>query len=123
MKALNIYTYKQKNFYLLDELREYDFKFFSGYAQLGPEKIVNEKNIADYEVVKYGESEWLPSTFAYKKSKLLVSVEWASTNIPKLCSQMKGLDTPSKRRYAIRRRKDKVYFKAKDMVTFKLKAM
>ena len=40
---LNIYSYKGKDFYLLDELREYDPKFFYGCAQKGPEKIVEKK--------------------------------------------------------------------------------
>ena len=86
---LNIYTYKGKDFYLLDELREYDTKFFYGCAQKGPEKIVSKKNILDYQVVKYiknnnDEYEWLESSFTYKRSKLLVGVEWANQNIPKL---------------------------------------
>ncbi len=89
---LNIYTYKGKDFYLLDELREYDTKFFYGCAQKGPEKIVSKKNILDYQVVKYiknnnDEYEWLESSFTYKRSKLLVGVEWANQNIPKLCGK------------------------------------
>lgn len=92
---LNIYTYKNKDFYLLDELKEYDPKFFYGCAQKGPEKIVEKKNILDYEVVKYtkktdGDYDWSESTFSYKRSKLLVGLKWAASNIPKLCGKKNG---------------------------------
>lgn len=92
---LNIYTYKDKDFYLLDELKEYDPKFFYGCAQKGPEKIVEKKNILDFEVVKYtkkkdGDYDWSESTFNYKRSKLLVGLRWATQNIPKLCGKISG---------------------------------
>lgn len=138
---LNIYTYKDKDFYLLDELREYDPKFFYGCAQKGPEKIVQKKNILDYKVVKYiknddGEYEWIESTFAYKRSKLLVGVRWATQNIPKLCGKKDGYkyeDAPpllklseeecfkDKNGHILKvevrgeRNEDKVFFKAKDI--------
>lgn len=138
---LNIYSYKGKDFYLLDELREYDSKFFYGCAQKGPEKIVEKKNISDFEVVKYiknedGEYEWSESTFSYKRSKLLVGIEWAGQNIPKLCGKKDGYkyeDAPPlleltdeecfkdkndhKLEVEVRgeRSEDKVFFKAKDI--------
>ncbi|ADO00510.1 hypothetical protein WIV_gp166 [Wiseana iridescent virus] len=92
---LNTYTYKGKDFYLLDELKEYDPKFFYGCAQKGPEKIVEKKNILDFEVVKYtkkedGDYDWSESTFNYKRSKLLVGLRWAVENIPKLCGKKDG---------------------------------
>lgn len=91
---LNVYTYKGKDFYLLDELKEYDPKFFYGCAQKGPEKIVEKKNILDFEVVKYtkkdGDYNWSESTFNYKRSKLLVGLRWAADNIPKLCGKIGG---------------------------------
>lgn len=91
---LNVYTYKGKDFYLLDELKEYDPKFFYGCAQKGPEKIIEKKNILDFEVVKYtkkdGDYNWSESTFNYKRSKLLVGLRWAADNIPKLCGKIGG---------------------------------
>jgi len=141
MENLNTYTYKQKEFYLLDELKTYDSKFFYGCAQMGPEKIINKKGITDYEVVKYtknkdNEYEWTVSTFAYKRSKLLIGVEWAGLNIPKLCGRMEGykypdappiLELTDKESFKDKdgvilqvevrgeRSEDKVYFKAKDI--------
>jgi hypothetical protein len=85
MNTLNTYTYKNKDFYLLDELKTYDPKFFYGCAQMGPEKIINKKSITEYKVVKYtknkdNEYEWSESTLKYKRCKLFVGVEWAGLN-------------------------------------------
>jgi hypothetical protein len=141
MDILNTYTYKNKDFYILDELKSYDSKFFYGCAQMGPEKIINKKSITDYEVVKYtknkdGEYEWSESTLKYKRCKLFVSVEWAGLNIPKLCGRMEGYKYPDappileltdkecfkdKDGYILpvevrgERNENKVYFKAKDI--------
>jgi prophage antirepressor-like protein len=141
MNTLNTYTYKNKDFYLLDELKTYDPKFFYGCAQMGPEKIINKKSITEYKVVKYtknkdNEYEWSESTLKYKRCKLFVGVEWAGLNIPKLCGRMEGYKYPDappilkltdkecfkdKDGYILpvevrgERSEDKVYFKAKDI--------
>jgi hypothetical protein len=92
---LTVYTYEGRDYYLLDELREYDPKFFYGCAQKGPEKIIEKKNILDYKVVRQtksndGDYEWCESVFTYKRSKLLVGLRWAAQNIPKLCGKTEG---------------------------------
>ena len=136
---LNIYTYEGRDYYLLDELKEYDPAFFYGCAQKGPEKIVAKKNISDYKIVKHSkdeEEQWTESTFAYKRSKLLVGLRWASNNIPKLCGKKdkyKYEEAPpllelsdeecfkDKNGYILEvevrgeRNEDKVLFKAKDI--------
>ena len=78
------YNFNNKIMYKADELYQYDKAYFYGCSRV--RTIIKKKNIStnDYLFAYKKDGEWIISQSDYRKSKLYLSKEWVTKNIPKM---------------------------------------
>jgi len=85
MSKPNVVCIDDEEYYLADELKEFDKRYFHGCAKTS-RKIIEKKSISEnkYDYIIQKEGNWKFSNESSKKAKLAIKKKWIEKNMPSM---------------------------------------
>lgn len=84
MKQYQTFEFNDKEYYLVNDINDFDKTFFRG-CKNNLRNIIDRKNIDDNNIhfANKRKGEWVDSHMGYKKAKLFITKDWVFDNVPR----------------------------------------